>query len=98
MYGTPRDLHVLTHSFPTRRSSALVDYPEQPLPQIASGLPGFGPGNRPQQRFLDEVLRVIRVSDEEEGISAQLLYMRRQFAAKIVPGHRFRPEIGRAHV
>src|SRR3546814_4777092 len=29
LYGDPRDLHVLTHSFPTRRSSDLLDPPHE---------------------------------------------------------------------
>src|SRR3546814_2987025 len=30
-YGAHRDLHVLTHSFPTRRSSDLVDFSREPI-------------------------------------------------------------------
>src|SRR3546814_11346922 len=38
LYGDHRDLHVLTHSFPTRRSSDLASHPAPPSLTFASAL------------------------------------------------------------
>src|SRR3546814_1947950 len=39
VYGAPRDLHVLTHSFPTRRSSDLSAHRSAPAPGRPSTRP-----------------------------------------------------------
>src|SRR3546814_19734857 len=48
-YGDHRDLHVLTHSFPTRRSSDLLD--QQPLPKPST--PAAQPSSHENVRGAD---------------------------------------------
>src|SRR3546814_7835122 len=61
MYGEPRDLHVLTHSFPTRRSSDLAEGISHCV-RVAGGRGAVGGGNRRAARH--------RTGDGENALPA----------------------------
>src|SRR3546814_18629790 len=103
MYGDHRDLHVLTHSFPTRRSSDLIAAYSNPLSKRVR--------NRRDKRhrreeclFLAEGLRILTEA-RETGRLPEMLFFARQSAnyplvqtlveaVEAAGGD----EIGRAHV
>src|SRR3546814_17574558 len=97
-YGDPRDLHVLTHSFPTRRSSDLlpdydylVDYEPPVVTRVHAG----------DGRLLAEFARNERVFVPIEAIPKRVVKAFLAAEDKNFyehPGVDFVGEIGRAHV
>src|SRR3546814_17131980 len=72
-YGDHRDLHVLTHSFPTRRSSDL-DKPPRNSDQIADLIKPPAPPAEHQrhehaaQRPVTSLAQILAVGEQEEEI------------------------------
>src|SRR3546814_7306600 len=64
-YGDPRDLHLLTHSFPPRLSSGLWIRSIEPLSArhmvIAGDIPGMGDSDQPALPFTIDSLAVGRL-------------------------------------
>src|SRR3546814_16528881 len=92
-YGYHRDLHVLTHSFPTRRSSDLRLHHRSEIPMTRDEMMGLKPLDIIRHKTNADAFIVHRVSVDmlREGMA--------------VTGHKIRvtavrviEEIGRAHV
>src|SRR3546814_12709997 len=94
LYGAHRDLHVLTHSFPTRRSSDLPSRADDAFgAMLNAGLQmrqcAFGPGKVDEAIGLGQGVQV--VADGHSGVDAQK-------GAGVLADSVRSAEIGRAHV
>src|SRR3546814_10671081 len=78
MYGDHRDLHVLTHSFPTRRSSDLIAAYSNPLSKRVRNLRDKR-HRREECLFLAEGLRILTEA-RETGRLPEMLFFARQSA------------------